>query len=1206
MFIKNDNLHKLEKTADRKEHFGIRKLTIGTASVLIGVSLYFDSNLNMVKADIQQPNKESLQSKAGNDNSAEMLAQEQKDKTGKAGEKSALEDIKKGKTQKQSLKVDDQSNPNESDQTNISKQSQIKTDKDDNNTLSLSNLKKGSIDPKKEEALLAGSKAEDKGHSVSSPDNSITLTVNHDNYHATSGESEIITLNVGGVAGKQTIEAGDTITFTIPVGDYQLGNVQSLSADIGNTELPQTANNKEIIIKDIFKEIPPQNINQSISLDPYDLWQDWNSYAKDEDTFFDPNKKVNVQIVDKNGRVRQSLNIGFKQIISPSIQVNMWRTKPSLIDGEKQALSVNHDYTWYVAVNQNTDMHLDGTYRTGQNIITKTFSSAITDNGTTITVDVPDSFVLNQAATQALLNNRECPVTVSQAGKGQKVVFHINKNSGSYRLDNGNEDEEPYYFIGQFQMEQPDNDTTVEFKSHADQKLLHDLGELKGDATWTETILGKNNPNQGPSTAEMNIQLHGYRTDNKLPLDFTKKLELNHGQFQNDNSQDLTNATITLNVADGFDATSFFVPAMGNMSDYDYTVTFVDGSSQNGTTIAGTATFTKAIAKIVIKGVNVPAGAGTGEITSSDGVNSGGITIYGTIAKKYRNGADVKAGDSFTSDLSLTAENLTGAPLTSSDTQTVDDHLPGPVTKIYADVYYSQSNYGPDHTNAGTISIEFTQDPQAIVYFLVPENAVYHLPANHDGISFLKIGNRDVVKFTKAGIEGRASITLDNTKPAVTSMKPIYVYLVSGKKNAVIGTSEGENGFDPDPIVGRDQLSFVEGNKNARFVAGEFGSSWPKYYWKVMPVLTTGNHEAAQGNQDDITRLHGISEIHDAGGHFLSSDMSFYTEIVNTSPNRMTDVISVTNLPQTNTVIGLNKGQFKFNLNEDGVTVLGFENGELISINPEVRYSYQVANLHNDVNFDEYLTASEITDWSKVKAVAVRIAQIDSNERIQIHMKGKDRSFNSDAGKIAYLSSRTQGGGISKPFIILPGPDNALSASIEILDNGDNPNQPTEPSKTQPTPTPVPTPEPGTKPIPTPSQPTAPSTTPIKPTQPRKPTTPTQPKTPHRPGRKTNTSSNNKSHSEQFRTKHYNSSFRPHNEKFDQSRTKTERNNWYSQNVIKRTNKTTNNIVSNNSVKQSTTLPHTGLKKSTSLFVIGLSLLGLGLSAWFETKRKHG
>ncbi|MDE6491946.1 MAG: YSIRK-type signal peptide-containing protein, partial [Lactobacillus sp.] len=51
MVSKNNRIERIEQTAERQSHFGIRKLTIGAASVLLGTTLWLGNNANVAKAD---------------------------------------------------------------------------------------------------------------------------------------------------------------------------------------------------------------------------------------------------------------------------------------------------------------------------------------------------------------------------------------------------------------------------------------------------------------------------------------------------------------------------------------------------------------------------------------------------------------------------------------------------------------------------------------------------------------------------------------------------------------------------------------------------------------------------------------------------------------------------------------------------------------------------------------------------------------------------------------------------------------------------------------------------------------------------------------------------------------------------------------------------------------------------------------------------
>ncbi|MGQ5710019.1 mucin-binding protein [Lactobacillus sp. PSON] len=74
MVSKNNNIKKVEQVADRQPSFGIRKLTVGAVSVLLGTTLWLGNNANIAKADTNSAdsNQESQDSatKAANSTQA--------------------------------------------------------------------------------------------------------------------------------------------------------------------------------------------------------------------------------------------------------------------------------------------------------------------------------------------------------------------------------------------------------------------------------------------------------------------------------------------------------------------------------------------------------------------------------------------------------------------------------------------------------------------------------------------------------------------------------------------------------------------------------------------------------------------------------------------------------------------------------------------------------------------------------------------------------------------------------------------------------------------------------------------------------------------------------------------------------------------------------------------------------------------------------
>lgn len=73
MVSKNNRVQKMAQTAERQSHFGIRKLTVGAASVLLGTSLWLGNNADIIKADTKADNNEA--DKAQNSESAVVSTQ---------------------------------------------------------------------------------------------------------------------------------------------------------------------------------------------------------------------------------------------------------------------------------------------------------------------------------------------------------------------------------------------------------------------------------------------------------------------------------------------------------------------------------------------------------------------------------------------------------------------------------------------------------------------------------------------------------------------------------------------------------------------------------------------------------------------------------------------------------------------------------------------------------------------------------------------------------------------------------------------------------------------------------------------------------------------------------------------------------------------------------------------------------------------------
>ena len=96
MVSKNNRIKRLEEVAGRQSHFGIRKLTVGTASVLLGITLLFGANAKVAKAagtdGASAANSVNNEKRGSTDDPAEGRTPEQQDENPAAGPSKAMDE----------------------------------------------------------------------------------------------------------------------------------------------------------------------------------------------------------------------------------------------------------------------------------------------------------------------------------------------------------------------------------------------------------------------------------------------------------------------------------------------------------------------------------------------------------------------------------------------------------------------------------------------------------------------------------------------------------------------------------------------------------------------------------------------------------------------------------------------------------------------------------------------------------------------------------------------------------------------------------------------------------------------------------------------------------------------------------------------------------------------------------------------------------
>ncbi|MEY8572761.1 YSIRK-type signal peptide-containing protein, partial [Lactobacillus intestinalis] len=146
MVSKNNRIERMEQAAERQSHFGIRKLTIGAASVLLGTTLWLGNNANVAKADtnadkgdIDKANQETanpIQSGAASAKKAVVVANNDSAKTTEtAKDANAINEVPKT-LQEQTVQSSADATQNQKSTKDVSKDGNVvSTDKSINETL---------------------------------------------------------------------------------------------------------------------------------------------------------------------------------------------------------------------------------------------------------------------------------------------------------------------------------------------------------------------------------------------------------------------------------------------------------------------------------------------------------------------------------------------------------------------------------------------------------------------------------------------------------------------------------------------------------------------------------------------------------------------------------------------------------------------------------------------------------------------------------------------------------------------------------------------------------------------------------------------------------------------------------------------------------------------------------------------------------------
>lgn len=965
-------LRKMEK---QRQRFGLRKLTVGVASVLLGTTIVIGGS-TVAHADSNSPVKpETGSSESASSSAVAIQSEKTVSLSNKQGDNAQNSEKSKSTAETTTLNSDQTQQPLTQDA--------VKEQKNQDGDRQV-----------KHTEFTADKTDINSGNDI---------TFNFNTNEAKAGDIYKVVIPETSDGFDATDSDGNGID-TVDFGQFQ--------GDYGNGSLAYDKANKQWVLTDTFTK---DNANtQPIILSTNSSFD--TSKLHSTGTF---KRKAYLY---KNDQLLKTVE--FNQKISTYVSL-AWKHKDGVYSSNEaiyttagkevtnKAILANTDYVWKPVIS--------------------TFYPQF-NHGTTLEIPMPDHFVLNTAATNNAIADlrKSYNASVTQDGNVVKINLPQLSNEQLKNLKIRYSSSLNFEIIGQFKMDVPKGDTPL--ASNVNPKVTQETGNNNSVSDIVNPvsviILGQDHGLDKIPAGDIfsgNIEPDTYEYDQNGNQDTSKPVtaienKTNHDlnkniDIINSSPYDLSDVQATIDVPDGMDISGLSVN--DTRHSFSYTFTLEDGSKQTGTFNAGSlSTLLSTTAGKKIKKVQLV----FDKLIAFDSVNNFGLN--GVLAKNYQDGSEVKAGNNLHTELHLTANGIASPdePATFTQNQKIVEKIPvrPEIHNNQISASGSQTNKQPGTKNAGSIysyASDFLNDPEKLTYYVVlPTNAVFNsadLPKNTK-MSELRINGRNVVKivgdFSRKDTSTQWKINLDNsnliTHSNLNSDYQVYVVLPDGERN---------NSYSA--LTNPDKLPFVDNSTNAYQLA------WGD--WNVIAATGVYPKTQAQGNQNKDLTMQGQSD--DKG----SSEMTFSNVLVNSESKAEHDAVIIAHVPGTDDT----KSEFDFKLKGgNSAKVKNITTNQTVSQGVRIYYSTENLNL-TQLNSDDsnlmthFVSADQINDWSKVKTVMATIAEIPGDTVYGLNLDGYAPNFVRDNNKTAYASSVVWTD-LLKPIVIAAGSKDSASVTI--------------------------------------------------------------------------------------------------------------------------------------------------------------------------------
>ena len=930
---------------ERKNHYSIRKLTIGVASVLIGISFFG------IKADTVQ---------AETSNSSESISQESKPE----------EKIQQDKTSESAQ-----------DEPSATRERQ-NADGPSNSTTS--NVQEDRTDPAANRDKIG---KEAPSASATFGKNS-TLTIDHGQLDEKQKTAKL-TMN------SADFQAGDTYTITIPKkGGLSLGktDVAVLAPVFGKTTFTETIDYYKIEDHFINGGTITQNINLHYDKNINPLASMTNTITVDTTGSAEKHASLKVIAIGKE----PELSADLVHVPQPIINGQEFTTRPALTLG-----------TPLKDFNQvDLNLALDKNYKlTNITLNDEDQSLVLTPDQLTIDANNVAHIVLNEEQITSLL-------------KGQSNHFNF-KITGHFDIPASDFVNKKYHakFLDK------DKSTISGTMVNVTTKPSH-IGTITGtgvddltiyptvkDIDWAATVnylteyTAHDKDNPGKDTSGVMV------VDGKA----SSTTDMHYFTLSNQSTLDITDANLTVDLPDGYN-----VPATLTLSEntiyqdqdqdpdnINFIVSYVDGTSavitpdQFGNTLTFHVTPNKKI-----RSLNVRIAKWNPDVEYDLS------SKHGTYSKTYANGQPVLVGDLLTTKTTLSSPSFNGEvmmPMTTVIDRLVNKVKEGTFTAVYP-FLPNQTSTVPGEKNAGSLTYETCVSgyghpmlKHPITYIMVPDNAevadLSKVTVKYSGayvdyqplltpksVSVITVDGHRFVKIDCSNydlLEDGLNVTVpySNAPDVQNSTKPSVFFTVADNlKNGNLN--------EPDHTVAQALKGLVQKEKidTSKVVYNGSNAGYPGS-WIINTVEGMSSATMVSGNTS------GISTLATQDVHGINPDqMKIYGSIINATNNQVANAYQIINIPDRQDEVS----QFTPTMSGQA-SLIDAVNGTDLSSAGELLYSTALTDLNNAqaaAADGHWLTANQITDWSKVKSVMLKFDSKAlpgrTSARVEIPLVDKD------------------------------------------------------------------------------------------------------------------------------------------------------------------------------------------------------------------------